>query len=77
MKQIIIVKSKTTTIKFFKTYIELITDYENRIIGLQHIQTLYINHNIKIPNLVKIAKAVDIFVIHDDGTILKKIDAKI
>lgn len=78
MKQIVIVKDKTSTIKVFKTYIEIITDYENRIIGIQNIGTLYLDEKINQPkNLHKLAKELNIYIINNDGTILGKVDAKI
>jgi len=39
-------------------------------------QALYINKNIKIPNLSNLAKFINIYIIDGDGTIERQIDAK-
>jgi len=77
LKQIVIVKDKNAQIKVFKNYIKIKTIYENRVMGVKNMQALYINKNIKIPNLSNLAKFISIYIIDDDGTIERQIDAKL
>lgn len=72
-----IVKNKEIIIKIFETYIEFISKYENRIIGIKNIKVIYINKNIQVSNLSKLSKYLDVFIIEDDGTVIWEIDAKI
>lgn len=64
-------------IKIFKGYIKVKTINEDRIIGVKNMKSLYIDKNIQLPNLSRLAKYIDIYIIDSDGMIIKKIDAKL
>jgi len=71
------VTDKNSQIKAFKSYIKIKTSYEDRVMGVKNLKSLYINKSINIPDLSKLAKFVNIYIIENDGSIVEKIDAKI
>ena len=72
MKQKLIIKEGTSKLKVHKTYLQVVSAYENRIVGFRNIEAIYINKTVKInlSNCLKLMSHFPVFVTDQHGTIL-------
>ncbi len=72
MKRNLIIREGSSKVKVHKTYLQVFTPYEERVIGFKNIEALYLNKTIKISlsNCLKLMGHFPLFITDQHGTVL-------
>ena len=79
MKRTLIIKNSKAKVIFKTTYLEISTIYEVQYIGLNQLESIYINKEIKVPMnvIITLAKNIPIYFIDSHGIIIAKISFEV